>query len=154
MVDLSRIVSVVEIESVRLRAARCRSLVRPSEIAEAISVKPSQDAVVVKEPGEDGSLWIEVAFTLEIRSGIADDDLQAEVCGTFELSYRIPDDEGFSSEELATFGQINAVFNAWPYWRELVQASLARMSLPALTVPVFRLPAPDAVKSPESDDGE
>lgn len=154
MVDLSRIVSVVEIESVRLREARCRSLVQPSEIAEAISVKASQDAVVVKEPGEDGSLRIEVAFTLEVRSGIADDDLQAEVCGTFELSYRIPDDERFSSEELAAFGQTNAVFNAWPYWRELVQASLARMSLPTLTVPVLRLPAPDAIKSPKSDDGE
>ena len=52
---------------------------------------------------------------------------------------RFPDEESFSSEELEAFGEVNAVFNAWPYWRELVQASLARMLLPPLTLPVFRV---------------
>ncbi len=101
----------------------------------------------------------EVAFSLEVHSQGDDEDLQAEVRGTFGLSYKIPTGESFSSEELTAFAGINAVFNAWPYWRELVQASLARMSMPTLTVPVFRLSpgdtAEDPVEAPEPDgDGD
>ena len=55
-------------------------------------------------------------------------------------------------EQSKTFGQINAVFNAWPCWRELVQAPPARMSLPTLTVPVFRVPPRDAVEANEQGD--
>ena len=138
MPDLQRIISVVEIESVRLREAYYRSAVLPAEIAEAITVKTSRKTAVVTEPSEDRSLVIESAFTLEIRSR-SDDEVQAEIRGTFELTYEIPKDESFSSEECEAFGEVNAVFNAWPYWRELVQASLVRMSLPPLTVPVFRI---------------
>ena len=151
MPDLSRIVSVVQIESVRLREVFCRSGVRPSEIAETIRVKTSRDAVVVKEPGDDGSLKVEATFSLEVRSDSEEEALQAEVRGTFELSYQIPKDESFSTEELKAFADFNAVFNAWPYWRELVQTSLARMSLPVLTVPVFRVTPSEA---PEESDPE
>ena len=158
MVDLSRIVSVVEIEDLRLSEAHCRSAVRPSETAETIRVTTSRDTRIVKEPGDDGSLWIEATFRLEVRSEGDEQELQAEVRGTFELRYRIPNDESFSSEELTAFAEINAVFNAWPYWRELVQASLARMSMPTLTVPVFRFTprdtAEDTTDSPEPDDDE
>ena len=140
MVDLSRIVSVIEIKSVRLCEAHCRSAVHPSETAGTINVKNSYKAAVVKEPGEDGFLRIETIFAMEVRRESDKGKLQAEIRGTFELSYKVPDDESFSSEDLDAFGQVNAVFNAWPYWRELVQASLARMSMPLLAVPVFRLP--------------
>ena len=70
------------------------------------------------------------------------------------MSYRLPADESFASEELAAFGKINGVFNAWPYWRELVHASLARMDMPTLTVPVFRLPPPDNAKDAPEEDNE
>ena len=152
MADLSRIIAVVQIESVRLCEAHCRSAVRPSETAKTIKVKTSRDTVVVKEPGDDGSLRIEATFTLEACNAGDEEELQATVRGRFELAYRIPDEENFSSEELAAFSQVNAVFNAWPYWRELVQASLARMSMPTLTVPVFRLPQRDTAKAPVPDD--
>ena len=153
MVDLSRIVSIVQIESVRLREASCRSAVRPSEIAQTIHVKTSRNAAVVREPGDDGTLCIEATFGLEVRSDSEDEALQAEVRGTFELSYQVPTDEVFSSEELEAFADFNAVFNAWPYWRELVQASLARMSLPVLTVPVFRITPRDTSDDSEPHDG-
>ena len=152
MVDLKRIISVIQIESVRLCEAYCRSAVQPSEIAEAIKVTTSRKTAVVKEPTDDRSLRIETAFTLEVRSADDDETLQAEIRGTFELVYLIPDDESFSSDELEGFGDVNAVFNAWPYWRELVQASLARMSMPPLTVPVFRVVPTDTAD--EAEDGE
>ena len=152
MVDLKRIISVIQIESVRLCEAHCRSAVQPSEIAEAIKVTTSRKTAVVKEPTDDRSLRIETAFTLEVRSADDDETLQAEIRGTFELAYLILDDESFSSDELEGFGDVNAVFNAWPYWRELVQASLARMSMPPLTVPVFRVVPTDTAD--EAEDGE
>ena len=155
MIDLSRIISVVQIESVRLCEAHCRSAVHPSESADVINVKTSTEAAVVKEPGDDGSLRVETTFTMEVRSASDEEKLQAEIRGRFELSYKIPDNENFSSEELEAFGHVNAVFNAWPYWRELVQASLARMSMPPLTVPVFRLAPPDmAADAAQLDDDQ
>ena len=140
MADLSRIVSVVRIESVRLCEASFRSPVRPSEIADAIGVKASQDAAVAELPGDDGLFLVRTNFSMEVRGAGDEEELQAEVRGAFELSYRLPTEESFSSEELQAFARVNAVFNAWPYWRELVQTALARMSMPVLTVPVFRLP--------------
>ena len=50
MVDLKGIVSVIQIESVRLCEARCRSGVHPSELADAITVKTSRKTAVVQEP--------------------------------------------------------------------------------------------------------
>ena len=152
MVDLKRIVSVIQIESVRLREAQCRSAVQPSEIADAITVTTSRQTEVVQEPTVDRTLRIEAAFTMEVRSAGEDEELQAEIRGTFELSYEIPDDESFSSEELEAFGEVNAVFNAWPYWRELVHASLARMSMPPLTVPVFRVVPADTDEAEDDED--
>ena len=149
MVDLTSIVSVVEIEDVRLCEASCRSLARPSELAETIVVKPLHGASVIKEPADDGLLLIHTDFSLEIRSEDYDGELQAEIRGLFELSYRIPKEERFSSDEFKAFSQFNAIFNAWPYWRELVQASLARMSMPVLTVPVYRVSPRNTVKDDE-----
>ena len=149
MVDLSRIVSVVQIESVRLCEAHFRSAVHPSESADVINVKTTTEAAVVKEPGDGSSLRVETTFTMEVRGASDEEELQAEIRGRFELSYEIPDDESFSSEVLEAFGHVNAVFNAWPYWRELVQTSLARMSMPPLTMPVFRLPPRDMATDAE-----
>lgn len=157
MVELSRlskIVSVVQIEGVRLCEAHCRSAVQPSDTAEAIRVKTSRKALLAHGPGDDGSLRIEVTLALEVHSADEEEELQADVRGTFELTYQIPADETFSSEELEAFGQINAVFNAWPYWRELVHASLARMSMPILTVPVFRLSPDEAAEDRQGPEGD
>lgn len=150
MVDLSKIISVVQIEDIRVCEASCRSLVRPAGIAESVGEMTSIDADVVKKPEGDGLLLIRTKFNLEIRASGGDGELQAEVRGIFELSYQVPADEKFSSDELKGFGEVNAVFNAWPYWRELVQSSLARMSMPVLTAPVHRLPS----NEPAEDNGQ
>ena len=140
MADLSRIVSVVQIEDVRLREASCRSAVRPSEVSPKLVAHPSWDVSITKTPDDDGALLISADFRLDVRTADKDEEMpQAEVRGLFELSYRLPAAERFSAHELEEFARLNAVFNAWPYWRELVQASLTRMSMPVLTVPVYRV---------------
>jgi hypothetical protein len=41
-------------------------------------------------------------------------------------------------KHLAAFAEFNSKFNAWPYWREFVQSTMARMGLPPIILPVFR----------------
>jgi len=58
----------------------------------------------------------------------------------FELVYRVDSLEGISEELVTEFGQRNALYNAWPYWREFVQSMTTRMGLPALRIPLLRPP--------------
>jgi predicted amino acid-binding ACT domain protein len=46
------------------------------------------------------------------------------------------------SSDLQTFAEVNAVFNSWPYWRQLVQSMLPSMGVHKLIIPVFRFPFP------------
>lgn len=55
----------------------------------------------------------------------------------FALTYVLTSDDEIDSEKVEAFGQMNGVYNAWPYIRELVQSTLTRMSLPSLTLPVL-----------------
>jgi len=53
---------------------------------------------------------------------------------------------------LDAFARVNGVFNIWPYFRELIQSLSARMSLPPIVVPVYRVSkeqeAPSSVTEP------
>ena len=140
MIDLARIIASVQIDDVRLREASLRSFLEPANVAEELSVKSSHEATVTRDRGDDAKFLISVSLLLEIRAVTGADDLLAEIGAVFNLSYHLPADEVFSTEEIERFGQFNAVFNAWPYWREFVQTSLSRMDMPSLTVPLYRLP--------------
>ncbi|MBI2458591.1 MAG: hypothetical protein HYW08_08820 [candidate division NC10 bacterium] len=59
-----------------------------------------------------------------------------------ELSYRLSKEIELTPQQLRAFGKVNALYNAWPYWREIVQTTVARMGLPRLIVPVFRVARP------------
>jgi hypothetical protein len=60
-----------------------------------------------------------------------------------------------TSEELQAFAETNALFNAWPFFREIIHATMARMNLPPIALPLFRLtprpreeaPTPEGVES-------
>lgn len=42
----------------------------------------------------------------------------------------------------SAFANINAVFNAWPFFRELVHSTLGRMGLQPISLPVYRIAPP------------
>lgn len=69
------------------------------------------------------------------------------IVSEFLLTYTISGFEGLTDKGIKEFGNLNGVFNAWPYWREFVQNTIARMNLPPLTIPVFRLFAPEKPKT-------
>jgi len=146
-VDLARIISVVQIHDVRLREAVCRSLSEPSIVADELAAKLSHEASVKTDPEDESNLLVSVRFSLEIRQETGAKELHAEIAAVFELSYVLPTEDSFSADEIEGFGQVIAVFNAWPYWREIVQSSLSRMGMPALTIPLYRLPQREVARA-------
>ena len=61
---------------------------------------------------------------------------------TFELLYQIPAELKPTKAEIRAFAHTNAMLNSFPYWREYVQSSVARMGLPPLVLPLFRIAPP------------
>jgi hypothetical protein len=70
-----------------------------------------------------------------------------------ELVYRLtvkPDQ--VNPADIDEFARVNAPFNAWPYWREIVRSALARLDLPGFLLPLFRVA--DAARLMLSDDDD
>lgn len=56
----------------------------------------------------------------------------------YVIVYESEKADTFSEEELEAFGEFNGVYNIYPYWREFIQNSVARMGLPPLMLPTLR----------------
>ncbi len=84
---------------------------------------------------------VRARFTLTARyqETATGDDEVLRIEAVFLLVYRVDSTVGLKRANIDAFGELNAVFNAWPYWREYVQATTVRMGLPALTVPALKL---------------
>ncbi|MDZ4685724.1 MAG: hypothetical protein SH850_11715 [Planctomycetaceae bacterium] len=55
----------------------------------------------------------------------------------YRATYTIKKPGKATDEQLDAFGELNAVYNLWPYWREYVQSVLCRMGLPPFAIPVL-----------------
>lgn len=62
----------------------------------------------------------------------------ADIAAEFLVVYRAKATSAFPADALQHFAGLNGTYNAWPYWRELVQSLTARAGMSAVTVPVFR----------------
>ncbi|HDY65089.1 MAG TPA: hypothetical protein ENH84_02505 [Phycisphaerae bacterium] len=69
-----------------------------------------------------------------------------QVKAVLELVYNCEKVSSFDDRAIKDFGEINGVYNAWPYWREFVQNTVVRMGLPPLIVPTFRVLQPKTSK--------
>lgn len=56
---------------------------------------------------------------------------------TFAIEYQLQADAELESEAVEAFGKINGIYNSWPYWREYIHQSFARMGLPPLPLPLL-----------------
>ena len=63
-----------------------------------------------------------------------------EVRAAFRLLYELQPGEELENEDLANFAYWNALFNAWPYWREYLSSTVNRGHLPQFVAPVMGLP--------------
>jgi hypothetical protein len=64
-----------------------------------------------------------------------------EITGEYLLRYLIPPEaKEQPAEAFMLFASRNGVFNAWPFFRELVHSFAGRMDIPALVLPLLRMP--------------
>ena len=127
----------VSIESVRLISSNC--LQAPVAGRGKNSLEIVCD-VKTKVDKEKGYIFVFPAFQLKafpLKKNIKEPSMVIEA--TFLIVYKAESLDGLKQNNFEAFAQTNGVYNAWPYWRELVQNTIARMSLPPLTIPVFRL---------------
>lgn len=89
----------------------------------------------------------------EKRSDTTEEDLLRVACA-FRLQYAFNVKGGPPADErdsfFAAFANVNGMFNAWPYVRELVHSTVARMGLPPMILPVYRVASetPRKVEAP------
>lgn len=145
--DYSKLISLVQIDAVRVVDAGLRTKISGGSGNSDLGADLAHE-VKLAEPLADGKLVYRVAFRFNVRP--IQDDADAKVTppealvtvrAVFEVAYGVPqfDDDAPDEDILKRFGDVNALVNAWPYWREFVQASLARMSLPTFILPVLRV---------------
>lgn len=91
------------------------------ELFHEVEVKRHEDIVVAE-------VRLQVA-------GKSDEELVLEINGTYALLYKIAPGRDTSPDDLADFGGGTALFNVWPFWRELVSSYYSRMKLPLPPLP-------------------
>ncbi len=139
-VDLKKAVMVadrVELQNVRLVQTNC--LLKPGGVKGPYELSMDSN-VTTKINTENKNIAIVASFELDAYVKDArKEDPDFKIGASFVLSYKIDNLEGLGEEHIQAFGESNGLYNAWPYWREYVQNIVARMGLPSLTIPVFRL---------------
>ncbi len=102
-------------------------------------VASNDHEVDVSTDPDRGLILVKPGFHFQaMHDGESDEEPALSIDCTFILAYTASELETLSEAEVRAFAEINGVFNAWPYWREFVQNTAARMGLPRIVVPVFR----------------
>lgn len=130
----------VELTSVTLSAASVRSSIDPNKIPETLSVANRYRASFEKMEVENArSIRVSVDFGFDAFSDPDEvADKLVDLTATFLLIYTLSSDAQFEEEAVTHFASINGAYNAWPYWRELVQSVAGRVGLSGIVLPVFR----------------
>lgn len=129
---VSERVEVLEIllaESMTKRGAVRDSL--PAKLTMGVNVETQVDK-------DEKVVCVRPRFVLSAKYDEADDEELLRIEAQFVLRYRVPSFDGLRKANIEAFGELNGLYNAWPYWREFVQSTTVRMGLPSLTVPVYR----------------
>lgn len=61
------------------------------------------------------------------------------ISATYALTYAVEDLASFDDEDLSAFAEINGMFNAWPFWRELFHSMMGRMGFEPSTMHTLRV---------------
>lgn len=68
------------------------------------------------------------------------DDQPYRLFAHFRLLYSVRNAGELDSGDIHQFVAWNAMFNAWPYWREYLSSTVNRAGLPRVTLPVMGVP--------------
>ncbi len=138
----------VELDAVNLRYARVEAGYEPGELPDEIDVDIQYRTSIKRRVRKDDPLVPELVVTVEFKFHVRDksQDGPAQVLSleaSYLLTYSLHSGVDLDESCYKHFAEVNGPYNAWPYWRELVQSVTGRVGLPGFVVPVFR---PEAVE--------
>ncbi|WP_267096226.1 hypothetical protein [Xanthomonas sacchari] len=133
----------VELDAVNLKYARVESKCEPSEVPDEVDIDLQYRTSFRRRLRKDESSVAELAVVVEFKFNVKskDGESPADVISLeagYLLVYILKDDSILEDECFKHFSEVNGPYNAWPYWRELVQSVTGRVGLPGFVVPVFR----------------
>jgi hypothetical protein len=123
----------VQLENVRFVGNKCELISFPSTKKNRFETTAMTD---FNADRNENVLFVLVHFGLDAVD--KSDKPLARIQADMLLLYHIENFEDLTNDHFKHFADKNAVFNAWPYWREFVQSATARMELPTLTLPTYR----------------
>ncbi len=129
----------VQLEDVRLIECQCSQQPCLTKGKKAFNIEHSAQAQI---DSVGGYLLVIAKFLFEGFTEGQMDKPVVKIEASFLLTYKLDNFEGLTKAGFKQFADMNGVYNAWPYWREFVQNTIARMNLPTLTIPVFRIVEP------------
>lgn len=135
-----------QIEIKNLRLVSCNCFQSPNAGKGKLSLEIDCN-ITFQVDRKKGYIFVFPAF--KMQSFLVEGDKSEPVLvikAAFVIIYKAKSLKGLKNENFEAFGNTNGIYNAWPYWREFVQNTVARMGLPPLTIPVFRLISPKASK--------
>jgi hypothetical protein len=129
----------VGIESVSLRSAVVESDFDPLETPVDLTLTQQFRAKCEIRPERPDHLYVLV--DLVFQAGDGDPGQQNPVLvlrAEYMLIYSAEAAAQYPEDARHHFAELNGMYNAWPYWRELVQTVTGRVGLAGVVVPVFR----------------
>ena len=133
------LISKVEIEDIRLVELAAKTTLRSPWEVSGVELRITKSATAT-EPDPSGTFCVTAVIDTELlNADAADKPVVVSIRAGFELRYHLPEGMQPDVEDLNAFAEINGVYNVWPYWREVVQNTFARMSLPPVTLPLYKV---------------
>lgn len=134
---VARAASALAIVSVRLTSFTATATNRPGEpLPERL--RPTIGFTKPELAATDDSLIVSSTFLFRLAPDDASSRPLLHLRATAELVYARRPETKVADADVEAFASINVPFNAWPYWREFTQTSLARLGLPVFPLPLFR----------------
>ena len=129
---------LIELNGIRLAACNVQSA--EPELGEfMVRLTMNRNSQVVSLE-EGGQFLVATEFQLALSHEERLDAVFLQVIARFHMAYQLPPDSTLKArEDLLPFAESTAMFQVWPYWRELASAMVARMGYPRVEIPVMAL---------------
>jgi hypothetical protein len=114
-----------------------------------IDVELDVNGSLLKKEGK--SLFAKASMILRGVPPESKKDHVIKIACEYVLKYKLEMDKDASDEDLGNFCNINALYNAWPFFREFALNMTNRMEIPPLTLPLMSI---SALPVKKKDEGE
>lgn len=152
--DLAKkVASNVELDAITLRYAKVETGCEPEDLPEEVSVDIQYRSQIEHRKHRNNPELPMLAVSVDFRFLVEPKEEQNAEILKLEAGYLLTYflNPGAAVEDICFkhFAEANGPYNAWPYWRELVQSVTSRVGMPGFIVPVFR---PSAVEIHSTED--